>query len=212
MEQMKRMAIYESPIRLLGLIALTIFVTHLLAMVAFALLPQFPMWIESAIESFLLVCLLFPVLYFFSFRPLLLHIAEREQAEGAMRESESKYRHLFEHLSDAALLVDVETGRILDTNSQAERLLGLTRGEIIGVNQTKLYPAGKAGEQQQFFDNYARQESPAEYETEMARKDGTLTPVRISGIPTILHGRRLILELVRDLANPAEKAHSQGTH
>ena len=52
-----------------------------LAMVMFALLPQFPMWTESLIESLLLLILLFPVLYLFSLRPLLMHIAEREQAE-----------------------------------------------------------------------------------------------------------------------------------
>ena len=201
---MKRMAIYESPVRLLGLIVVTIFVTHTIAMVGFALLPHHPMWIHSAIESILLVCLLFPVLYFFSFRPLLLHIAERDQAEEAMRESESKYRHLFEHLSDAAFVVDVETGRILDTNPQGERLLGRNRGEIMGMNQSKLYLPDKAEQQRVRFASYAREERPADYETEIVRKDGTIGRVRISGVPTILHGRKLTLELFRDLANRPE--------
>lgn len=191
--------IYESPIRLLILIALTIFFTHLFTMVLFAVLPRFAMWVESAVQSGLLLVLLFPVLYFFSFRPLILHITEREQAEEAMRESEYKYRNLFEHLSDAAFLVDVETGRILDTNSQGERLLGRTRGEIMGMNQSKLYPPDEEKEQRERFAAFARPERPEDYETAITRKDGARVPVRISGVPTVLHGRKLILEFVRDM-------------
>ncbi len=201
----KRLTIYESPIRLFLLIVATLFVTHTVTMVLFASLPQLPMWIESLIGSIMLVILLFPVLYFFSLRPLLLHIAEREQAEEAMRESESKYRHLFEHLSDAAFLVDVETGRILDTNSQGERLLGRARGEIMGLNQSKLYLPDRAEEQRKRFATYAGQERPADYDTEIVRKDGTVARVRISGVPTILHGRKLILELFRDMTGQAQQ-------
>lgn len=195
----KRLAIYESPIRLLLLIAVTLFVTHTLAMVAFALLPQLSMWAESLVQSILLLTLLFPVLYFFSLRPLLLHIAERQRAEEIMRESEHKYRNLFEHLSDAAFLVDVESGRILDTNSQGERLLGRTRGEIMGMNQSKLYAAGNEKEQREWFATYARQERPQDFETEIFRKDGAGVPVRVGAVPTVLHERRLILQFMRDM-------------
>jgi PAS domain S-box-containing protein len=196
----KTIKIYQSPMRLLILIALTIFFTHTFAMVLFAVLPHFHMWAESLIQSSLLLVLLFPVLYLFSFRPLILHIAEREQAEEAMRQSEYKFRNLFEHLSDAAFLVDAETGRILDTNSQGERLLGRTRGEIMGMNQCKLYPPAEEDEQRKRFAAFAQQERPADYETRIVRKDGVGVSIRISGVPTILHGRRLILELLRDVA------------
>lgn len=196
----KTIKIYQSPMRLLILIALTIFFTHTFAMALFAVLPHFHMWVESVIQSSLLLLLLFPVLYLFSFRPLILHIAEREQAEEAMRQSEYKFRNLFEHLSDAAFLVDAETGRILDTNSQGERLLGRTRGEIMGMNQCKLYPPGEEDEQRKRFAAFAQQERPADYETRIVRKDGAGVPIRISGVPTILHGRRLILEFLREVA------------
>lgn len=186
--------------RLLILIALTIFFTHTFAMALFAVLPHFHMWVESVIQSSLLLLLLFPVLYLFSFRPLILHIAEREQAEEAMRQSEYKFRNLFEHLSDAAFLVDAETGRILDTNSQAERLLGRSRGEIMGMNQCKLCPPAEEDEQRKRFAAFAQQERPADYETRIVRKDGAGVPIRISGVPTILHGRRLILEFLREVA------------
>src|SRR4051812_8656773 len=64
---------------------------------------------------------------------------ESRRAEEAMRQSEYKYRQLFESLSDAAFLIDVQSGRILDTNKQGEQLLGRTRGEIIGSNQGAIH-------------------------------------------------------------------------
>lgn len=114
-----------------------------------------------------------------------------------------KYRNLFEHLSDAALLVDVETGRILDTNDQGERLLGRTRGEIMGMNQSKLYRPEQEKEQRERFAAYARQEHPDDYSAEIIRKDTSGITVRISGVPTVLHGRKLILVFMRHMATPA---------
>ena len=64
---------------------------------------------------------------------------ESRQAETAMRESEHKYRHLFEALSDAVFVIVEESGRIIDTNMRAEILLGRTRTEILGSNQVQLF-------------------------------------------------------------------------
>ena len=196
--------IYQSQVRLFILIALTVFFTHTIAMAVFAIVPHFETWAESLIQSALLLVLLFPVLYFFLFGPLILHITECEEAEEATRESEYKYRNLFEHLSDAAYLVDVETGRILDTNSQGERLPGRARGEIMGMNQSKLFPIGQEQERRDGFAAYARQEPPADFETEIGRKDGACLPVRISGVPTVLHDRKLIILFIRDLTEQRE--------
>lgn len=195
----KHLAIYESPVRLLVLIAATLFVTHTLAMVMFALLPHFPMWIESLVQSILLLILLFPVLYIFSLRPLLMHIAEREQAEEIMRNSEHKFRQLFENLSDAAFLIDAETGRILDANHQAEATLGYSRGQLMGMNQSKLYPPEKGQDSRLWLTSLAQHNGPSTYEAEVVDHVGKSLPVRVNGAPLMLYGRRLVLELFRDI-------------
>ena len=197
--------IYHSPIRLLVLIAITIFVAHTFLMFLFAFLPQFATWDESIIQSTVFLVLLFPILYFYSFRPLILHITERGEAEEAMRESECKYRNLFEHLSDAAFLVDVETGRVIDTNTQGECLLYRGRGEIMGMKECEMFPPEEEHRFCERFAAYARQERPPDMDIEILPKHGPRVPVRISGIPTVLHGRRLIILLIRELAPKREK-------
>jgi PAS domain-containing protein len=62
-------------------------------------------------------------------------IAEIQRAEEYMRESEHKYRELFESLQDAAFLVDDQTEKIIDVNRRALELLGASRSEILGRKQ-----------------------------------------------------------------------------
>jgi len=65
-------------------------------------------------------------------------ITELERLENGRKQAEeweSKYRHLFENLNNAAFLADAETGHIIETNNQGEVLLGRTREEIISMHQ-----------------------------------------------------------------------------
>lgn len=52
-------------------------------------------------------------------------ITDGKQAEDALRQSEDRYRSLFETMTQAVIYVDAE-GRILSANPAAERILGLT--------------------------------------------------------------------------------------
>ena len=58
-------------------------------------------------------------------------ITARKQAEEAVRESERRYRSLFELESDAIILVDCETHRYVDANLSALRLYGYSREELL---------------------------------------------------------------------------------
>jgi len=69
--------------------------------------------------------------------------AEYARAEEAMRQSEYKYRELFESLSDAAFLTDEATGKIIDTNRKAEKMIGCPRTEILGHNQAEFLNLNK---------------------------------------------------------------------
>lgn len=71
----------KSPIRLLAIIAFSIFFSETLVMVIFTILPPFSSkLIEALVDSTSLIALLSPLLYYFMFRPLLLHISKRTQA------------------------------------------------------------------------------------------------------------------------------------
>jgi PAS domain S-box-containing protein len=118
---------------------------------------------------------------------------ERERAERSMRESEHKYRTLFECLGDAAFLTDEETGKIIDVNQRAETLIGSSRGEILGCGQHQFLTLDSIGA-----------ESAAPVQCQMIRFDGSPISVEVRNTWLTLYGRTLILRLCHEL--PQEMA------
>jgi PAS domain S-box-containing protein len=74
-------------------------------------------------------------------------ITERRRAEEALRESEEKFRSIFEQSSDSIVLCN-EEGRIVAWNHAAEQMTGLTRTEAAGHDywdiQFRLLPEAQA--------------------------------------------------------------------
>ncbi|MBV8377002.1 MAG: PAS domain S-box protein, partial [Verrucomicrobia bacterium] len=120
---------------------------------------------------------------------------QRRQAEKEMRISEYKYRHLFERLGDAAFLIEMESGEIVDTNPQAEALLGRTRAEVLGMKESQLYSCQRPHAQSAAG---ARGQS---IESNVVRKNGTIVPVHVSVSQFELHNRQVLLALIHDLTS-----------
>ncbi len=114
--------------------------------------------------------------------------AERVRAEEAMRQSEHKYRELFECLNDAAFLADEQTGKIIDTNRRAEAVLGCNRSEILGRKQTELFGPAKTG-----VPGFAS----STIKCNLVSSNGGSVPVEARGTHLMLYGRQFVLWLCR---------------
>lgn len=75
-----------TPVQLMGLTALAIFVAELAIMFVLPLMPVIPVAYEAFLDSMLLTMLATPILYVLLFRPLVLQIEERIKAERALLE------------------------------------------------------------------------------------------------------------------------------
>ena len=120
-------------------------------------------------------------------------ISERRRAEAALRESEEKYRQLFEMESDALFLIDNETGRILDANVAATVLYGYSRDELLQMRNVDL---SHQPDETTVATILGTGKIPLRYHR---KKDGTVFPVEITAAFITWKGRPAHIPAIRDI-------------
>ena len=65
-------------------------------------------------------------------RGVMSDITERKQVEEALRDSEKRYRRLFESAKDGIIILDADTGKVVDVNPFLIQLLGYSYDELHG--------------------------------------------------------------------------------
>ena len=106
-------------------------------------------------------------------------IAERRQAEMALRESEERYRELFENARDAIYVHDL-AGTYIRVNKAAERLSGYPRDEIVGHNFCEFIAPDHTRVVREQFCTKLAQQGETTYEVDVIAKDGHRVPVEVS--------------------------------
>jgi PAS domain S-box-containing protein len=112
------------------------------------------------------------------YQGVILDISKRKNAEEALRQSEEKFRNLFETSRDVVYISTVE-GRFLDINPAAEETFGYTREELLTINVRDLYKDPR--QREQFKSAVAERGFVKYYEVQMKRKDGTIIDCLITG-------------------------------
>ncbi len=136
---------------------------------------------------------------FFALLPRVIEkVVYKEKLKQSLRESDKKYKILFDGANDAIFIADIETGHILDANREAERLIGRSREEIINMHRSKIHPPDKAEYYREHFRKHIEADRIVDFDAEVIRKDGTIVPVSISANVIQLHGRKLIQGIFRD--------------
>jgi PAS domain S-box-containing protein len=101
-------------------------------------------------------------------------LTERRKAERVLRESEERFRHLVEGVTDYAIYMLDTDGRVTNWNAGAERIKGYRPDEIIGQHFSKFYTEQDRtrGEPDRALET-AREVGRYEKEAIRVRKDGT---------------------------------------
>ncbi len=129
-------------------------------------------------------------------------ISGQKHVEKALRESELKYRTLFEAAGDSILLMHRD--RFVDCNARTLAIFSCTREQIIGASPYEfsplVQPDGQRSEEKALEKiRLAITEGPQSFEWEHCRKDGTLFPAEVSLSKMDLGGETLLLAIVRDI-------------
>ncbi|HQI27690.1 MAG TPA: MASE3 domain-containing protein [Sedimentisphaerales bacterium] len=120
-------------------------------------------------------------------------VTDRRRAEDALRESEERYRQLFQTESDAIFVVDCQSGRVVDANAAALELYGYTREECFSLPVTDL-----SAEPERTLRAIDRGETHIPIRRHR-KKDGTVFPVEIRASYFECRGRRVHVAAIRDI-------------
>jgi diguanylate cyclase (GGDEF)-like protein/PAS domain S-box-containing protein len=128
-------------------------------------------------------------------------ISARKAVDVALKDSESRFRGLFELSPVGIALSDYQTGRFLEANDALIAPTGYGREEFLALGMRDLMPEGYALLEQAHLGSMISSYRYGPHETEHVRKDGTRYPVLVSGMRmTDGHGRDLVWSIVQDIS------------
>ncbi len=125
-------------------------------------------------------------------------ITERKHMEILLRDSEAKYRLLFDNAGDAIFIHDLQ-GRIMEANSMAQERLGYTRDELISRDFSQIEAEEEAPRNEGRMDRILK-DGFLEFRTVHRRRDGGLIPTEANARLIEWEGRPAILSTCRDIS------------
>ncbi len=126
-------------------------------------------------------------------------IREREQVEKHLKESERRFRGLFESARDAIFVADANTGILVDMNTQAEKMMEVDKAELIGKSVTHLHPQSEETKYADDFVAYVQGGGADLVRVEVVTASGKAIPIEINSSISELGDRRLVYGIFRNI-------------
>lgn len=128
-------------------------------------------------------------------------ITDRKRVEAALAASEVRYRRLFETAQDGILLLNADTGEIVDVNPFLEDLLAYSHDEIIGRKLWEMGPfkdvaATRAAFEKLQYEKYVRYE-----DLPLQTRDGRRIDVEFVSNVYAVNGEQIIQCNIRDITD-----------
>jgi len=126
-------------------------------------------------------------------------ITERKRTEEALRESEARYRLLFEVSADGILIADIETKKFKFANTALCRMLGYTEDELTTLGLEGIHPRQDLQQVLVEFESLARGDKTFAPNIPCLRKDGSIIYADINSATIMMDGRIYNMGIFRDV-------------
>ncbi len=132
---------------------------------------------------------------------VVINIAERKESEEALKESEEKFRQIFQNARDAILIhsitKDGDLDKLLEINEIACQWLGYSRDELLdSAEEKRSFPKLEVSLN---LDENILDVGSITFESSIQNKSGETRPVEFSSHLFTLNNEQVLLSLVRDI-------------
>lgn len=170
------------------------FLVHIAMLTAQLMLPE-QRWKAILPVIALPILGLYPLAFYLVCK-LFLDNEERARDRAMLEESEARYRALFQNHRSTMLLVNPDTGIIIDANLEAEKFYGWPRGELIGKPLVSL--SASAPEDTEDRIKHALSSKEASFLCRHRLASGTMRDVDVAAGPLVYLGRTVLSLIIHD--------------
>jgi PAS domain S-box-containing protein len=128
-------------------------------------------------------------------------ITERKRAEGVLRESESRFRGVFEGSLDAIQINTDDDGRYVDVNDAFLKLFEYRREDVIGTTPSSIKIWANRDEHLKFVKLMREKNEVRNFEAEFKSRSGEVKSVLMSSVKIEIAGRPCIISFDRDITD-----------
>ena len=125
-------------------------------------------------------------------------ITERKRAAEVLRESEERFRRIFDHSNDPIFVIDLSRDRILDVNAKACDMLEYAYEELLATPISTIHP-GEMGNLVAFSETVLERGEGWTDQVACLTKSGRKLDTEMSASVMAVDGRTCIVVLVRDV-------------
>lgn len=125
---------------------------------------------------------------------------EKEKVAAELKESEKRFRTLFEGAPDPILLIDQESGDVMDANQAAADIFDMNLIDLLGTNESLLFSPSEDDQKNNINMPFHSMGRKRVYKNNLLKKNGEKIPVEIS-VKTLVVGTDLyLLAIIRDIS------------
>ncbi len=131
-------------------------------------------------------------------------VTERLRLEKELRESEEKYRSIFNESRDGKVLVNAETGQIVECNREFERQTGRSSEDLQKLKIWEIRPEKHIAAAQKAFHDMETAGDIGIVRTEYQKPDGSSTPIEFTSREITIGDVRFFQSISRDISSRIE--------
>lgn len=166
------------------------------------IMPPMSRTVEAIFDAFILTALVFPMLYIFLFRPMILHITERRKAEEALQLAFAEINQVFQTAADGMRVVDKDYN-VLRINETFAKMAGITVDEAVGKKCYEIFHSSHCHTPRCSMRRVLGGEECIEFDSIRERKDGMVVPCIVTATAFRDPNKRII-GIVEDFKDMTE--------